>query len=92
MNFSNGWSRCWASWRRSVECMRLSVLLVWFGSMTLGIVAMNTLYDSDPTQACFVADFYHLNPVDFPKLAAASWNGIKCPARHHEMHSGRDLC
>ena len=44
------------------------------------IVAMNTLMISDPTQACFVADFYHLNPVDFGKLAAASWNGIKCPA------------
>ena len=41
---------------------------------------MNTLMISDPTQACFVADFYHLNPVDFGKLAAASWNGIKCPA------------
>jgi lysozyme len=39
---------------------------------------MNQLTIADPTQACFVADFYHLNPVDFGKLAAASWNGVKC--------------
>jgi GH25 family lysozyme M1 (1,4-beta-N-acetylmuramidase) len=39
-----------------------------------------TLTIADPTQACLVADFYHLNPVNFTKLAAANWNGVKCPA------------
>lgn len=41
---------------------------------------MNALTIADPTQACFVADFYHLNPVNFDKLAAADWNGVTCPA------------
>jgi lysozyme len=39
---------------------------------------MTALSISDPSQACFVSDSYHLNPVDFGKLAAASWNGVKC--------------
>jgi len=30
------------------------------------------------TDLCFVADLGSQNPVDFTKLAAASWNGIKC--------------
>lgn len=41
---------------------------------------MNALTIADPTQACFVADFYHGNPVDFGKLATANWNGVTCPA------------
>lgn len=39
---------------------------------------MTSLSIPDPTKACFVADFYHLNPVDFSKLKAANWNGVKC--------------
>ncbi len=30
------------------------------------------------TDLCFIADLYHGNPVDFAKLRAANWNGIKC--------------
>jgi lysozyme len=41
---------------------------------------MTQLTIADPSQACFVADFYHGNPVDFGKLAAGDWNGVKCPA------------
>lgn len=33
---------------------------------------------ADVTHSCFVHDCYHLNPVDFTKLAAANWNGVKC--------------
>jgi lysozyme len=40
------------------------------------------------TDLCFVADCYHLNPVDFTKLAAASWNGIKCAAVIHKASQG----
>lgn len=39
---------------------------------------MASLVIPDPTKACFVADLYHGNPVDFGKLAAAEWNGVKC--------------
>jgi lysozyme len=41
---------------------------------------MSQIAFADPTQSCLVADFYHGNPVDFTKLAAARWNGIACPA------------
>lgn len=37
---------------------------------------------------CFVADVAHFNAVDFGKLAAASWNGIKCPGFIHKAHQG----
>lgn len=37
---------------------------------------------------CFVADMAHLNPVDFKKLRAASWNGIKCEAVIHKASQG----
>lgn len=40
------------------------------------------------TDLCFVADMYHLNPVDFTKLAAASWNGIKCVGIIHKASQG----
>ena len=39
---------------------------------------MTQIAFTDPTQVCLVADFYHGNPVDFTKLQAANWNGIKC--------------
>lgn len=40
------------------------------------------------TDLCFVADMYHGNPVDFGKLAAASWNGIKCVGAIHKASQG----
>jgi GH25 family lysozyme M1 (1,4-beta-N-acetylmuramidase) len=41
---------------------------------------MTQLIIADPAQCCFVADFYHGNPVDFNKLKAALWNGVSCAA------------
>jgi lysozyme len=37
---------------------------------------------------CFVADMAHFNPVDFRKLAAASWNGNRCVGIIHKAHQG----
>ena len=37
---------------------------------------------------CFVADVAHFNPVDFQKLAAASFNGIQCVGIIHKAHQG----
>jgi GH25 family lysozyme M1 (1,4-beta-N-acetylmuramidase) len=43
------------------------------------------------TDLCFVADMYHGNPVDFTKLAAASWNGIQCAGIIHKATQGAGL-
>jgi lysozyme len=40
---------------------------------------MTQINFTDPTQVCFVADFYHGNPVDLEKLSRSNWNGVKCP-------------
>jgi GH25 family lysozyme M1 (1,4-beta-N-acetylmuramidase) len=39
-------------------------------------------------QTCFVADLYHLNPVDFNELKAASWNGCRVEAIIHKACQG----
>jgi GH25 family lysozyme M1 (1,4-beta-N-acetylmuramidase) len=43
------------------------------------------------TDLCFVADIYHGNPIDFTKLAAASWNGIKCVGIIHKASQGAGI-
>ncbi len=43
------------------------------------------------TDLCFVTDLYHGNPVDFHKLANASYNGIKCVGIIHKASEGADV-
>ena len=42
----------------------------------------------DPTKLCFVADMNHANPVDFTKLAAANYNGVRCAGVIHKATQG----
>jgi GH25 family lysozyme M1 (1,4-beta-N-acetylmuramidase) len=44
--------------------------------------------DANGRALCFVADIYHLNPVDFGKLKAARYNGIACEAIIHKASQG----
>jgi len=40
------------------------------------------------TDLCYVADMYHGNPVDFGKLAAATYNGVACIGVIHKATQG----